>query len=72
MSGNVEFGRLVSILRISSPKQLDFPSIHALARKYIEHMFPSGPQPFYHTNLEEALAVATKYEIDSVSRTIFC
>jgi hypothetical protein len=71
MSEKVEFARLVSILRVSSPNQLDFPAIHALAWKYIEYMFPSGPQPFIHTNPEEALAVATKYHIDSVSN-IFC
>ena len=66
------FSRVASVLRVSSPQQLDFPSLHKLARQLVETMFPSGPVPFFHPDcLEEALALATEYQITSVSIIIY-
>lgn len=51
-------------MRVTSLKQLDFPAIFRLARECIENMFPGGPKPFTHPDcLEEALALATEYDI---------
>ena len=59
---------LEAILRVSSSEQLDLPSVHSLARYCLVAMFPSGPSPFVHPNhLEEALSLALRYNITSVS-----
>jgi hypothetical protein len=68
LSADASFSRVASALRVSSPQHLDFPSLHNLSRRLIEAMFPSGPVPFFHPDcLEEALALATEYQITSVS-----
>jgi len=64
LSLETPFSRVASVLRASSPKQLDFPAIHELTQKFIRKMFPSGPQPFLHPDcLEEALVLATEYNL---------
>lgn len=68
LSSDASFSRLSSLLRVSSQKQLDFPLIHSSARELIERMFPGGPDPFTHPDcLEEALALATEFQLQSVS-----
>ena len=61
------FTHLASLLRVSSPSQLDIPLVHELARVHLKGMYPSGPTPFVHPgHLEEALALALQYRITSV------
>ena len=44
-----------------------------MARSYLVAMFPSGPSPFVHPNhLEEALGLALRYNITSVSPPPTC
>ncbi|EGN95772.1 hypothetical protein SERLA73DRAFT_60590 [Serpula lacrymans var. lacrymans S7.3] len=72
LSSDSPFSHLSSIVRASSPQQLNFPTIHELAKKYIVSMFPSGPSPFTHpAYLEEALALATEYRISSIRKGLF-
>ena len=68
LAADAPFSRVASVLRVSLPQQLNFPSLHKLARQLVETIFPSGPVPFFHPDcLEEALALATEYQITSVS-----
>ncbi|KAI5980533.1 hypothetical protein F5J12DRAFT_962032 [Pisolithus orientalis] len=72
LSSKSPFNQVASILRVSSPSQLDFPDLHALVRSYLEAMFPSGPLPFTHPDhLEEALALTTAYDIRSIRKGIY-
>ncbi|KAI6097985.1 hypothetical protein EDD17DRAFT_1478111 [Pisolithus thermaeus] len=72
LSSKIPFTHVASILRVSSPSQLDFPRLHELAQRYLEAMFPSGPSPFTHPNhLQEALALTRTYEIGSIRKGIF-
>lgn len=71
LNPDTRFARVASVLRASSPKQLDFAAFHELSRKYVEGMFPSGPEPFIHPDcLEEALVLSTEYDLP-VSRFLF-
>jgi len=64
LSPQASFSHVASVIRASSSKQLNFPTIFQLAREYIENMFPSGPAPFSHPEcLEEAWVLATEYDI---------
>ncbi|KAI6043353.1 hypothetical protein EDC04DRAFT_2866353 [Pisolithus marmoratus] len=72
LSSKAPFTHVASILRVSSPSQLDFSRLHELVRGYLEAMFPSGPLPFTHPNhLEEALALTTAYKIESIRKGIY-
>ncbi|KAF7327668.1 BTB domain-containing protein [Mycena kentingensis (nom. inval.)] len=71
LSPETPFPRLASVIRITSPNQLHFPRIHELALRYFVEMFPSGPAPFLHPpHLEEALALAQKYGVQSIQKGI--
>jgi len=72
LSVGTPFPRLASVLRVSSPRQLDFPAIYELAKDLIEKMFPSGPEPFQHPDcLEEALGLAVEYRIQSIQKGLY-
>ncbi|KAF8552443.1 hypothetical protein OG21DRAFT_1477736 [Imleria badia] len=72
LSLEAPFQHVAAILRVSSPEQLNLPSVHSLARSYLVAMFPSGPSPFVHPNhLEEALSLALRYNITSVRKGIY-
>ncbi|KAI6124758.1 hypothetical protein EDD16DRAFT_1560636 [Pisolithus croceorrhizus] len=72
LSSKTPFTHVASILRVSSPSQLDFPRLHELAQGYLEAMFPSGPSPFTHPNhLQEALALTRTYKIGSIRKGIY-
>lgn len=72
MSSFSHFSVVAQICRASSPQQINCPDIHQLSRKYIEQMFPSGPRPFSHPDcLEEALELATEYNLPVNFRTTF-
>ncbi|KAG6371980.1 hypothetical protein JVT61DRAFT_8998 [Boletus reticuloceps] len=72
LSLEAPFQHVAAILRVSSPEQLDLPSVHSLARSYLVAMFPSGPSPFVHpSHLEEALSVALRYNITSIQKGIY-
>lgn len=70
LSSDAEFARIASILRVSSPSQLDLPKLHQLARKYLETLVPGGEAHavynFHPDFLEEALEMSVFYEIKSV------
>ncbi|KDR69271.1 hypothetical protein GALMADRAFT_215272 [Galerina marginata CBS 339.88] len=62
---------VASLLRVSSPQQLDFPNIHKSARAVFEGMFPKGPDAFTHNHpLHDALPVATEFKLLSVRKAI--
>ena len=55
-------------MRVSGPKQLDFPHIHATSLSIFENMFPNDPISFTHNHpLHEALPLATELDLPSVS-----
>ncbi|KAI0697299.1 hypothetical protein C8T65DRAFT_26069 [Cerioporus squamosus] len=56
----------------SSKQQLDFPTIHALARSRIEQLIPSNPEAFTRAqHAEEALALAVKYDVPSIRKALY-
>lgn len=64
MTLETDFIRIASILRASSPMTLDFPDIHALARKYIEIKFQGFPNTQKgHDYFEDALQLANEYDL---------
>ncbi|TBU39663.1 hypothetical protein BD309DRAFT_969200 [Dichomitus squalens] len=66
------FPRLASLLRVSSEQQLDFPSIHALAKSRLEELFPANPAAFLRSEYaEEALALSVKYDIPSIRKPLY-
>ena len=55
-------------MRVSGPKQLDFPHIHATSLRIFENMFPKDPSSFTHNHpLHEALPLATELNVPAVS-----
>ncbi|PFH46073.1 hypothetical protein AMATHDRAFT_77826 [Amanita thiersii Skay4041] len=72
LSPKMQIDHIASILRITSPRLLDFPAIHASAKELFIGMFPTGPTPNYHpAKITEALAVATEYNLSPVRKTLF-
>lgn len=68
LDSDASLTRVASVLRVSSKRQLDFPSIHQLARRRLENMFPHEPEAFFHAdNPDVALTLAVEYSIYSVS-----
>ncbi|KAG6867277.1 hypothetical protein C0993_005059 [Termitomyces sp. T159_Od127] len=67
-----QFPRLAAALRVSSPKQLDFPSIHALTIKRLTSNIPVEYSPgFLPDNPEEALELATEYELPLMRKALY-
>lgn len=66
--------QLARILRVSSPRQLDFTSIFEIASRDLATLFPGGPVPFVHLHradhLEEALELALQYRVESEVRLV--
>jgi hypothetical protein len=61
------FSRVASMLRVSSPRQLDFPDLHATAREIMQGMFPDIPTAFTHDHaLPDALALAIDFDLSNV------
>ena len=55
------------MFRVSSKRQLDLPSVHAIARQRLEEMYPSSPHALIHRNdADQALDLAIEYNIYSV------
>ncbi|KAI0744062.1 hypothetical protein C8Q80DRAFT_1184827 [Daedaleopsis nitida] len=66
------FSSLAALFKVSSKQQLDFPEIHALARSRLERLFTTSPEAFSRPeNAEEALALAVKYDIPSIRKTLY-
>ncbi|KAJ7364104.1 hypothetical protein DFH08DRAFT_838354 [Mycena albidolilacea] len=69
LSPDSPFPQISSIVRASSPGQLDFPRVHERALRYFADLFPSGPAPFFHPqHLEEAFALATSFNVTSIQK----
>ncbi|GLB34462.1 hypothetical protein LshimejAT787_0200270 [Lyophyllum shimeji] len=67
-----KFPRLISILRVSSPQQLDFPSLHALAKAKLDAMFRSGEMPLYRPDdLHEAIDTAKEYQLHAMRKAMY-
>ncbi|KIL66982.1 hypothetical protein M378DRAFT_159925 [Amanita muscaria Koide BX008] len=64
--------RFASILRITSPTLLDFPTLHGVAKEAFSAKFPRGPLACYRpsTNTLETLALATEYRLDPVRKLL--
>ncbi|KAF9524459.1 hypothetical protein CPB83DRAFT_607900 [Crepidotus variabilis] len=63
--------RIASILRVTSPRQLDFPQIHESAREIFLGMFPCDPVTFTHTHpLHEAIPIVKDFHLTSVWKAI--
>ncbi|KAG5644410.1 hypothetical protein DXG03_008577 [Asterophora parasitica] len=64
--------RLIAVLRVSSPLQLDFPSIHALARERLSGASPHTILPSLDLEaLEETLALAKQHELLSIQKALY-
>ncbi|KAF8236753.1 hypothetical protein L208DRAFT_1421801 [Tricholoma matsutake] len=67
----VSFSRIASALRVSSPLQLDFPSVHTFARQRLLSMY-NGSLPFFRPgNLGDALALASEYDIIPMRKAVY-
>ncbi|KAI8982947.1 hypothetical protein BD414DRAFT_464037 [Trametes punicea] len=72
IDGSTSFPKVASVLRASSKDQLDFPTIHSLARTRLEQMFPSGPDAsFASEHAEEALTLAVRHDIPSIRKALY-
>jgi len=66
------FSHVISLLRVSSPQQLDFPHVHEAACDVFKGLFPQNPEGFTHNHpLYDALPVARDYNLSSVRKAIF-
>lgn len=64
---DLSFSRVASMLRICSPRQLDFPSFYATAREIMQGMYPDIPAAFMHDySLPDALAIAMDFDLANV------
>ncbi|TFK65668.1 hypothetical protein BDN72DRAFT_845263 [Pluteus cervinus] len=71
LSPQTPFHQLASVLRASSPEQFDIPLFFTQATQSLYKTIPSGPVPNYrHDNLEEALILATEYQLDGIRATL--
>ncbi|KAF8801685.1 hypothetical protein BYT27DRAFT_7114369 [Phlegmacium glaucopus] len=71
LGNHSSFSQVASIMRVSGPKQLDFPHIHATALRIFENMFPMDPSSFTHDHpLHEALPLATELNVSRVRKAI--
>ncbi|KAE9385456.1 hypothetical protein BT96DRAFT_982037 [Gymnopus androsaceus JB14] len=64
--------RVSSILRITSPKQLDIPALHEEAKKCFDNLFPKDAQElarFKCEHAEEAMALALQNDIHRHNQT---
>lgn len=69
---NLPFQRVASVIRASSPNQLDFPNIHSVALESLEAMFTTYPESFSLLHpLHESLNLATKYKLPLVRKAVF-
>ncbi|KAK2459493.1 hypothetical protein APHAL10511_008477 [Amanita phalloides] len=63
--------RFTSILRITSPRLLDFPTIHAAARDAFLEKFPREPALHYRPkDVLKALALANEYQLVPVRKAL--
>ncbi|KAH8822754.1 hypothetical protein DL96DRAFT_1619073 [Flagelloscypha sp. PMI_526] len=75
-SSQSDLDDISSILRITSPKSLDWPALHETARSALIQRFPGGPTPFTHNHpndpirLEAALELAEQFHLPEVSKSI--
>jgi hypothetical protein len=69
LSAQSSFPQLASIIRVSSPRQLDLTAIFEIANRDLAALFPGSPAPFAHLHradhLEEALELALQYGVES-------
>ncbi|OCH92256.1 hypothetical protein OBBRIDRAFT_751737 [Obba rivulosa] len=66
------FRHVAGVLRASSKKQLDLPSVHNQARQKLESLFPSVPVPYFHSDdADKALTLAVEYEIPSIQKALY-
>ncbi|KAF8638928.1 hypothetical protein AX17_001840 [Amanita inopinata Kibby_2008] len=71
LSPDTPIDRIASILRVTDPRLLDFPAVHASAKHMFNGRFPNGPMPNYRpANILEALAVASEYRLTTVRKTL--
>lgn len=66
------FARIAAILRATSKQQLDFPTIHQLARSKLQSLLPSGPEAFLHPDEPDvALTLAIEHKMYSVQKALY-
>ncbi|KAF8902802.1 hypothetical protein CPB84DRAFT_1775476 [Gymnopilus junonius] len=71
LNKDASLDHIMSLLRVSGPQQLDFPTIYNAARQIFEDMFPKDPEAFTHNHpLHDALPVATALKLSSVRKAI--
>ncbi|KZT69862.1 hypothetical protein DAEQUDRAFT_690288 [Daedalea quercina L-15889] len=64
--------RVAAILRVSSKRQLDFPLLHRLARRELEHMVPSDPTAFYEVKHPDSMLIlAVDYDVHTIQKALF-
>ncbi|KAF9053335.1 hypothetical protein BJ165DRAFT_1447057 [Panaeolus papilionaceus] len=68
---NSDFGHVSSLLRVTSPQQLDFPQLHTSALRIFESLFPQDPSSFAHKHpLHEALVLSKQFKLDLVRKAV--
>ncbi|KAI0073956.1 hypothetical protein K474DRAFT_125858 [Panus rudis PR-1116 ss-1] len=67
------FSRLASILRVTSERQLDIPSINAAARQKLLEIFPKGLEDLvqYPDAPDEALTLAVEYNLLPIQKALY-
>ncbi|KAF9486079.1 hypothetical protein BDN70DRAFT_870594 [Pholiota conissans] len=71
LSKDSTFAHVASLLRVSSPQQLDYPAIHKSAADIFESMFPTDPAAFTHDHsLYDALPLATEFNLRAARKAI--
>jgi len=71
LSPDSSFERIASVLRSSSPQQLDMPGVHAKARGYLDAIFAKKmPSDIDPTQLQEALFIAKTFRLLSVLKIV--
>ena len=59
---------VASLLRVSSPQQLDYPALHESVKDILQGMFPTDPASFTHDHpLHDVLPIATEFNLRAVS-----
>lgn len=70
ISAEPDLARVLSILRATSPTQLDIPTLYEEAKKSFLDLFPKDPQQlakFHCEHAEEAMALTIQNDILPVS-----
>ncbi|KAF8663992.1 hypothetical protein AX16_000843 [Volvariella volvacea WC 439] len=72
LTSDLSFNQIASLIRASSPTQLDLPAIHALSVQALARLIPSGipTRPYHPEYLVEAISLAADYQIQEIKKPL--